>query len=157
MSEENKQTDQQQEGGKVEKKYAQSMLKLQTLMGDRSLGLPTKLGLTDPNPAPDTPVEGETAIDSVIRELFAEEFVKLKAEIKGDLKNLLVKNVEFQRFCKQKEKELADAIMAKKKEFNAEADKVFGKITGIEAKVKETKGALNIQQPDASAEEQTGN
>lgn len=153
MSDENKQQDQQEQNGKDEKKYQHSLLKLQTLMGDRSLGLPNKLGINELNPVAGEPPVGETAIDALIRELFAEEFTKLKEEIKGDLKNLLTKNVEFQRFVKQKQKEFDEAVRAKKKEFTQEAEKVFNKITGIDEKVKETKKALQTtQQSDEGSE-----
>lgn len=149
MSEENK--DKQNEGGKVAKKFAQNILMVQALLGDKPLALPKKLSLDAVEPKEEVP-EDEKIIDAIVREVFQEENAQLKEEVKTGLRNLLKKHVEFEQAVAAKKKEVEQTELQKKKEFNEECAKLFGKVTGIEKKMQQYKESLKAAGKDVPEE-----
>lgn len=123
MEEEVKQP--QQEGGeasKVEKRFTANIQKLVAIFkGD---GAFKKVSI--PN--------GESA--AIIEELMSEERELAKKSFKEKAAKLIKSKVEFDKFVKQKEKELQDAIVNKKKDFNKEMEECFSLLENID-KLKE--------------------
>lgn len=118
MEEEVKQP--QQEGGeanKVDKKFNENIQKLVAVFkGDQVFKR-----VSIPN--------GQAA--DIIEELMAEEREAAKKAFKEKAAKLIKSKVEFDKFVKQKEKELQDAITNKKKEFNKEMDECFGLLENV--------------------------
>lgn len=123
MEEEVKQPQQEGgEAGKVEKRFTANMQKLVAIFkGD---GAFKKVSI--PN--------GESA--AIIEELMAEEREAAKKSFKEKAAKLIKSKVEFDKFVKQKEKELQDAIVNKKKDFNKEMEECFSLLENID-KLKE--------------------
>ncbi len=116
MSTQNEQ--EQQNSGKVQKNFENQLKKLDTILqGDKSLYK--------------NKVESGM-VSSIIEDLFKEESEAKTAEFKTKVRNLIKKHVEFNKFKKQKEQELAKAVEEKMKEFNTEAEACFNMVDGLE-------------------------
>lgn len=114
-----------QEGGeanKVDKRFTANMQKLVAIF--KGEGVFKKVSI--PN--------GESA--AIIEELMAEEREAAKKSFKEKAARLIKSKVEFDKFVKQKEKELQDAITNKKKDFNKEMEECFSLLENID-KLKE--------------------
>jgi hypothetical protein len=123
MEEEVKQPQQEGgEAGKVEKRFTANMQKLVAIF--KGEGAFKKVSI--PN--------GESA--AIIEELMAEERELAKKSFKEKAAKLIKSKVEFDKFVKQKEKELQDAIVNKKKDFNKEMEECFSLLENID-KLKE--------------------
>ena len=123
MEEEVKQPQQEGgESGKVDKQFTANIQKLVAIFkGD---GAFKKVSI--PN--------AESA--AIIEELMAEEREEAKKSFKEKAAKLIKSKVEFDKFVKQKEKELQDAITNKKKEFNKEMNECFSLLENVD-KLKE--------------------
>lgn len=159
MSEEQKD---KEEGGKVEKKYLQNMQQLKAILGDRPLGFPTKLDVNSVTLKEGQIPQDEKDMDEIVRTLFQEENNALKEEVKTELRSLLKKHVEFEKEVSKKENELKGLKTQKKKDFNEECKKLFGKISGVEVRIKQLRQSLQegmqeIPDDDAKPDEQIEN
>ena len=110
--------DQQQEGDKVSKKFDGNIKKLVALFnGEKAFKRP-KVANSD--------------IKTIIEELTKEKKEGLVKEFKEKAAKLLTSKVEFDKFVSQKEKELKEAIVNKKKDFNKEMEDCFQLIESID-------------------------
>lgn len=117
--EENKSgVDQQQEGDKVSKKFDGNIKKLVALFNGDKAFKKAKVANSD--------------IKSIIEELTKEKKEALIKEFKDKASKLLTSKVEFDKFVSQKEKELKEAIVNKKKEFNKEMEDCFQLVENID-------------------------
>lgn len=117
MSDEQQQN-QQNENGKVAKKFANNMRKLVALMSGEALFKKPKL---------DSP-----GIEEALQELVKDEKEDLIKKFKEEAKKLITRKQEFDTFCKQQEKQMEQAILDKKKEFNKEFNSLFSIVERIE-------------------------
>jgi hypothetical protein len=121
MSTENSvnQNDQQQqnENGKIGKKFEKNMKTLVALFNGKSLLNRTKLG--------------DAELSTTIEELVKEEKDSLKLEFKAKAKDIIKKHQEFEKFKKQKQAEFDKLVEEKQKELNSEMDKAFGIVDKI--------------------------
>lgn len=131
--------DQQQDNGKIEKKYEQTLSKLIILF--RKKKLPTSKRI--PN--------GDIA--SVVDELLAERKDEELKLFKKEAGELLDSKVELDKFIKAKEEEFRKAVVAKKKEWNEKADKVFSRIENIDQLQKDYAVSLGWVQEQKEEEE----
>lgn len=118
MEEEVKQP--QQEGGesnKVDKRFNENLQKLVAIFKGEQVFKKTAI----PN--------SESA--AIIEELMAEEREAAKKAFKEKAGKLIKSKVEFDKFVKQKEKELQDAITNKKKDFNKEMEECFSLLENV--------------------------
>lgn len=116
---ENQQEQVQQENGKVEKKFTTNLSKLVSLMG-QPLEAATKTRVTGD--------EMGTIVDELLKERKAQTIVTFKQRASA----LLDKKVEFDKFVKQKQKELETAILEKKKEFSKQMEECFALVDNID-------------------------
>lgn len=79
---------------------------------------------------------------SIVQELFKEETEATVKEVKEGIKNLLKGYVTLNASLAEERKKLDALEIAKKKEFNATAVRLFNRIEGIDALTKEYKEAL---------------
>lgn len=113
-----KQETPEQQGDKVSKKYDENVKKLIALFsGDKAFKKP-KVG------------NGEIA--GIIAELTKERKEEIVKTFKEKATKLLTSKVEFDKFVIQKQKEMNDAIVNKKKEFNKEMEECFQLIENID-------------------------
>lgn len=123
MEEEVKQPQQEGgESGKVDKQFTANIQKLVAIFKGESAFKKVTIG------------NAESA--GIIEELMAEERELAKKSFKEKAAKLIKSKVEFDKFVKQKEKELQDAITNKKKEFNKEMNECFSLIENVD-KLKE--------------------
>lgn len=114
----NPQQQPQEDNNKVQKQFDDSIKKLVAILGDES-----KL-----NPQKKLPKDD---VAMIVQQLFEEDTTQLREDLKGKIKALLQKHVEFKRALFEKERELAKLKTDKQKEFNQEAQKLFGSIENI--------------------------
>lgn len=110
------------EAGKVDKRFAANMQRLVAIFKGETAFKKVSI----PN--------AESA--AIIEELMSEEREAAKKSFKEKAARLIKSKVEFDKFVKQKEKELQDAITNKKKEFNKEMEECFSLLENID-KLKE--------------------
>jgi len=72
------------------------------------------------------------SVESLVQELFKEETEATILEVKNDLKLLLKNYVTLNNTIKEEKAKLAALEIAKKKEFNAAANKLFSRIDGVD-------------------------
>ena len=118
MEEQKHVVDQQQEGDKISKKFDGNIKKLVALFNGDKAFKKAKVPNSD--------------IKTIIEELTKEKKEGLVKEFKEKASKLLTSKVEFDKFVTQKEKELKEAIVNKKKDFNKEMDDCFQLIENIE-------------------------
>ena len=119
MSEEN--NNQKENQNKVTKAYNLVITRLQGVLQGEGLSLPTT-------------VPGDE-MRSLVADLFKEEREANHKELKEALKDLLRKHVKMEADIAELEKALNQAKINKQKEFTAAANKVLGKIDGVDALV----------------------
>ena len=110
--------DQQQEGDKVSKQFDGNIKKLVALFNGEKAFKKAKVANSD--------------IKTIIEELTKEKKEALVKEFKEKASKLLTSKVEFDKFVVQKEKELKDAIVNKKKDFNKEMSDCFQLVESID-------------------------
>lgn len=134
MSEENNNQNEKQNQNKVTKAYNTVVLKLQTVLKQDKLKLPTT-------------VEGNM-MEELVADLFKEEREANYKELKEALKDLLRKHVKMEADIAELQKGLDQAKINKQKEFTAAANKVLGKIDGVDSLVtnytKSLKSAIEV-------------
>lgn len=121
MTEEVKETPQEQ-GDKITKRYEQNLKKLVALFRGEKAFKKGKVPNTD--------------IQLIIEELTKERKEELVKEFKLKAAALLDKKVQFDKFVKQKEEELKNALNNKKKEFSEEMEECFKLVESIDNIVK---------------------
>lgn len=129
--EENKQN-QQQEGGKIKKKFEESIKKLQAVMGNPNWYKQPKIG--------------QDELPELIRRLTANKKEELYRKFEEAAITLIEKKIAFDKAVKQKEKEFNDAVEAKMKEFQGDMDAMFNLIEQIDNITKDYFGALTSVQ-----------
>lgn len=72
------------------------------------------------------------SVESLVQELFKEETEATILEVKNDLKLLLKNYVTLNNTINEEKAKLAALEIAKKKEFNAAANKLFSRIDGVD-------------------------
>lgn len=117
----NENTEQQQDGSKVSKKFEDNKaILIGILQGD----IKTLMGGTQlENPE----------IQAAIEELLKEKKEALAKEVKDSVSKLLTEYLEFERFQKEKEQEFKKAISERMKKFNSDCDAIFNKIKGFKS------------------------
>jgi Rps23 Pro-64 3,4-dihydroxylase Tpa1-like proline 4-hydroxylase len=110
--------DAQQEGDKVSKKFDGNIKKLVALFNGDKAFKKAKVANSD--------------IKTIIEELTKEKKEALVKEFKEKASKLLTSKVEFDKFVSQKEKELKEAVVNKKKDFNKEMEDCFQLIENID-------------------------
>jgi hypothetical protein len=125
--------DQNAEQGKEAKKvlegFNQTVKKLTAIVkGDENLKPVRKVKLSNN--------DGDDTYD-LVKELFAEESAATKQEVKEGLKTLLKGYVALNNSLTEERKKLDALEVAKKKEFNQSAAKLFAKIEGVDSLTKE--------------------
>lgn len=117
------------DNNKVNKAFESNLKKLVAIVdGEKNLKPITKVG--------------SDIMKNIVTELFKEETEAIEQSTKDTLKELLKKYVQMLRDIDAKKKELSALEIAKKKEFNEAATKLFGKIDGIGILESEYYGAL---------------
>jgi hypothetical protein len=116
---------QQNENGKVAKKFDSNMKKLVALFKGEAIFRRPKMTTEDL-------YDGDGDVDGVITELVSEEKETLRTEFKEKAKKLIQRKREFDAFVKAEQSKMDKAIIEKKKEFNKEMDGCFGIIEKIE-------------------------
>lgn len=91
----------------------------------------------------------ETA--SIIEELLAERKEEAKQQFKERASKLIQSKVEFDAFVKAKEKEILDAITAKKKEFNKQIQETFAFLENVDKLREEYISSLKESEPEKEA------
>lgn len=129
MSEEVKQ--EQQDAGRDEKKFGETMSKLSAILGKA----PSKTDKKKVN---------KDAISAIVSSLFEEEEKGVVEQVKIELKDLLTKYVVLYKELDAKKKELEKLEKDKKKEFCDAAEKLFSKIDGLPELQKKYEEALNV-------------
>lgn len=108
----------QEQNDKVSKNYDASINKLVAILGGKEKLLP------------DTKISKD-AVSSVVTELLKEKKEATIKEVKEGLSKLLEQNIALAKATKEKEKELEQLKLSKKKEFVDAANKLFNKIEGL--------------------------
>lgn len=117
------------DNNKVNKAFESNLKKLVAIVdGEKNLKPVTKVG--------------SDIMKNIVTELFKEETEAIEQSTKDTLKELLKKYVQMLRDIDAKKKELSALEIAKKKEFNEAATKLFNKIDGIGILESEYYGAL---------------
>lgn len=117
------------DNNKVNKAFESNLKKLVAIVdGEKNLKPITKVG--------------SDIMKNIVTELFKEETEAIELSTKDTLKELLKKYVQMLRDIETKKKELSALEIAKKKEFNEAATKLFNKIDGIGILESEYYGAL---------------
>jgi hypothetical protein len=91
----------------------------------------------------------ETA--NIIEELLAEKKEEAKKQFKERASKLIQSKVEFDAFVKAKEKEILDAITAKKKEFNKQIQETFAFLENVDKLRDEYISSLKESEPEKEA------
>ncbi len=133
----------QGDAGKVEKKFEQNMHKLMALLKGDEKAFKTKV----PN--------GE--IEEVIQEMLKDRRAATIKTFKEKASAILDSHVEFNKFCKQKEKEFKDSIVNKKKEFSKQMEECFNLIENMDTLAKDYKGSLTELSAGTSEDETSEN
>lgn len=110
--------DKQQEGNKVSQKFDGNIKKLVALFSGDKAFKKVKVANSD--------------IKTIIEELTKESREKLVKDFKERASKLLTSKVEFDKFVILKEKELKEAIINKKKDFNKEMEECFQLVENID-------------------------
>lgn len=142
-NEENKQQGGGGDNQKVEKKFDFNFRRMVALFHGESIFKPLKVGPDD--------------LQAVMEELAKEEREELFKTFKTKARELIKKKQEFDRFVREEEKKMKAAIIAKKKEFNGEMDKMFGiigKIETIEKDYYTTLKDIPVTEPVSEAPEE---
>lgn len=127
-------SDQGKEAKKVLEGFNQTVKKLTAIVkGEDNLKPVKKVKLSSTE---------ENATYDLVKELFAEENEVTKQEVKEGLKNLLKGYVTLNNSLAEERKKLDALEVAKKKEFNQTASKLFAKIEGIDSLTKEYHAAF---------------
>jgi len=121
--------DQQQESGKIEKKFNEALLKVSQILGGDTLLKPKKK------------VKGDV-VTEIVEELTKERTEANRASVKAELTTLLTKYVEYTTKLEEKEKELKKLKEEKQKEFSEAANKFFNKIDEVDSFAKQMTEAL---------------
>lgn len=150
MSTENNDQGKQGDNNKVAKAFDQNIQKVYALLGPKaSLKLPKRLSFQATEKVEN---EDVNVVDNLVSEVFAEENVDLRIKVKEGIKNLLKQYATFESEIKEAEKKLEATKVEKKKAFNAECNKLFGSLDGIETRMKSYAAALRSTNPAAAAE-----
>lgn len=139
------QAQQQQDAGKEAKKVLQNfdtvVKKLTAIVqGEKNL-----------KPVKSIPKD---ATATLVAELFKEEHEEIQKNVKEGLKNLLKGYVTLNNTLAAERKKLDAFEVAKKKEFNAEASKLFSQIEGLDSILQDYQGALTAAASEATATEE---
>lgn len=110
--------DQVNDSSKDAKKYADTIKKLQAILGTEKLELPTRVN--------------SNQVEKLVSELFKEEAEANFDKFKADLKEMLKKHVEMTRDIKKKKQELETLEKTKQKEFVAACKGLFDNIEGLD-------------------------
>ncbi len=113
----------QQDNNKVAKKFEQNVKKLVALFSGEKAFKKAKVANSE--------------VSEIIAELTKERKEGLIKDFKDKAGKLLTSKVEFDKFVSQKQKELEQAILNKKKEFNKEMDDCFQIVENIDSLQKE--------------------
>jgi len=99
----------------------------------------------------------QDSVQSLVQELFKEESEATAKEVKEELKALLKGHVVLNNTLNEERRKLDALEVAKKKEFNTTAAKLFAKIDGIDSLSKEYYTAFQAAEEAVveSAEEET--
>lgn len=117
------------DNNKVNKAFESNLKKLVAIVeGEKNLKPVTKVG--------------SDIMKNIVTELFKEETEAIEQSTKETLRTLLKTYVQMLRDIDTKKKELSNLEIAKKKEFNEAATKLFNKIDGIGILESEYYGAL---------------
>lgn len=138
---EEKEKEQQQDSGKIEKKFQENLSKLMGLLKGNEQVFKEKVPNED--------------MDLIIEELIKERKEKTIEEFKKKASNILDKKVEFDKFVKQKESELKSAINNKRKEFSKEMEDCFNLVENINSLHQQYKNSLKEAQQISEETEQT--
>lgn len=124
MNTENQNQDQGKEAKKVLAGFEQTVKKLTAIVkGPENLKLTGKVK--------------KDAMQELVEELFKEESEATVKQVKEDLKSMLKGYVTLNNSLVEERKKLDALEVAKKKEFNATASKLFAKIEGVDSLTKE--------------------
>ena len=137
---ENKQENQSKEAKKVLAGFDKVMEKLTAIVGgEKEL----------------KPITGvaKNEVKSLVDELFKEEREANEEQIKTELKDLLKNHVLLNKTLKEERAKLDKLEIAKKKEFNTAANKLFNKIGGIDQLVTEYAESFDAAKDGAQQEE----
>jgi hypothetical protein len=111
--------DQQQEAGKELKKFEKFKRQLVALVGGET-------------PLRKRAKASKDVVQQAMEILLSEKKAAKIKEVKDGAEALCEKYIAFMEFKSQKEKEFAKAVEEKMKEFNKEAETLFGKLEGID-------------------------
>lgn len=92
------------------------------------------------------------SVESLVQDLFKEETEATILEVKNDLKSLLKNYVTLNNTIREEKAKLAALEVAKKKEFNAAANKLFTRIDGVDVITREYYSAFTAA-AEATTEE----
>lgn len=121
--------EEQQEGGKVEKEFTNSVKKLVAILGSSDPLKPTsKIPFDD--------------LGEIVADLLKEEKEKNRKEVSEQLKALLKGHADLKNEVAKKKKELEQIEQNKMAEFNKTAKQLFNRIDEIDKKEKEYYTAL---------------
>lgn len=130
------QNNQSKEAKKVLEGFDKVMSKLTAIVGGES------------NLTPVTKVNKSDA-KNIVDELFKEEREANENQIKTDLKDLLKNHVLLNKTLREERAKLDKLEIAKKKEFNTAANKLFNKINDIDSLVSEYAESFNAAKDGA--------
>lgn len=128
--EENKDKQEVQDNGKVNKNYEDTMNKLVAIVRGKD------------NLTPGKKVKKEV-VSTIVDELLKEDKEKIQNEVKTGLKDLLAKHISLNKEIAEKEKEFIKLKETKQKEFIDAANKLFGRIDDIAQLEKDYIASLN--------------
>jgi hypothetical protein len=119
MSQElDQQQNQQNENGKVDKKFEQNMAKMMSMLSGNYSAFKTKI----PN----------DKMGEVVSKLLEKRSAAAIEKFMEEASQLLDDKVAFDRFVSQQEKALKEAVTNKKKELNKKFEAVFGLIDNVD-------------------------
>lgn len=131
---ENQQND-GQNNDKVLKQHEQVLEKLSAILGGKENIFPKKK-------------VGKDVLANITESMLKKRKEALEEEIKTGLTELIDKKVVLDKEIKQKEDELNKIKVQKTKEFNEAANKLFGKIDGIEQLAADYRATLGSIKPE---------
>ena len=144
MAEDQNQSEQGKEAKKVLANFNETVKKITVLVkGEGNLKLPSKVK--------------QDSLDSLISDLFKEENEAIVKSVKEDLKSLLKGYATLNTTLAEERRKLDSLEVAKKKEFNNTASKLFNRIEGIDKMNEEYRVALDatkdaIEESDSSSD-----
>lgn len=118
MSDQEQQQQQKQDAGKEARKFDANWRKVIALMKGDTIFKPSRLGGED--------------LEKALTELVKEEKDRLIVEFKGKVHTLVKSKSDFDKFVKEQQKKMEQAILDKKKELNKEMTAIFGIVDKIE-------------------------